>query len=263
MIRQRILIVILLLTMSTTLSLIKEEKPSPLRRTAKSQIEIPPISDGASLGRVMSVMSKGDPEGIQAFIKMLRRPDPPSQGTAAWALAQMRSKNPDAVPWLIPMLKDDWLADDAATALGVIGPEARAAVPSLISVLKSQYRQNRRQAAEALGKIGNAKEAVPALREAMNDREAEVRIAASFAVYKLDAQSKKEMLAFLIETLRTGLRKPFDSGTFWAVKALGEIGPEAKEAVPVLLTAYKTHRSSSYLRLDDALRRIAPELWKR
>ncbi len=251
--------------MSIPLILSEEKQPPVSRRSTKPRMEIPPpISDGTSLGKVQSVMAKGGPEAIQVFIEMLKRPDPPSQGTAAWALAQMRSKNPEAVPLLIPMLKEDWLADDAATALGMIGPEARAAIPSLIRVLKSKYVQNRRQAAEALGKIGlDAKAAVLALREAINDRETEVRIAACFAIYKLDAQSKKEMLAFLIETLRTGLRKPYDKGTYWAVQALGEIGPEAKEVVPVLLTNYNALRSSPYLRIDDAIRRIAPELRQR
>jgi hypothetical protein len=52
----------------------------------------------------------------------------------------------------------------AASALGGIGPEAKEAVPALITTLKDQNVDVRRYAASVLGEIGPpAKEAVPAL----------------------------------------------------------------------------------------------------
>jgi HEAT repeat protein len=200
-------------------------------------------------------MNRRSPEAIQAFIEMLKRPDPPSKATAAWALAEMHSRNPEAVSLLIPMLKDDWTVGEAARALSSIGPEARAAVPGLITVLKTRSGWHRHYAAEALGNIGpDAKTALPALREALSDPYNRVQIAACLAIYKLDPSCKKETLAFLIETLRRD-----DSGTFWAARALGEMGSEAKEVLPVLLTHQK---KSGYYRLpiSDAIRKIDPDV---
>jgi HEAT repeat protein len=198
MIRQRILIVILLLAMGKTHGVIEEKQLSPRRKNIALRINIPPISDSATARKVRWVMNKEDPEAIPAFIKMLKRPDPPSKRTAAWALAQMGSKNPDAVPFLIPMLKDDWMDSEAADALSAIGPEARAAVPDLIALLKRRTGWAGYLAAEALGNIGpDAEAALAALREAMNDPVPLVQVAACVAVCQVNPESKKEVIPIL------------------------------------------------------------------
>jgi HEAT repeat protein len=189
----------LVLAMSIPLMLSEAKQPAVRRGSPKPRIEIPPpIYDSLSASKVGAVINKGGPEPIQVFIEMLKRSDPPSKRTAAQALANMRSQNPDAVPLLIPMLKDDWMDCEAASALSVIGPEAQAAVPDLIALLKRRTGWPRYLAAEALGNIGpEAKAALPALREAMKDPAPLVQAGACVAVCQVDPQSKKEILPIL------------------------------------------------------------------
>jgi HEAT repeat protein len=186
----------------------------------------PPIYDSASARKVGAVINKGGSEAIQVFIEMLKRPDPPSKRTAAWALALMGSKNPDAVPLLIPMLKDDWMDSEAAYALSAIGPEARAAVPDLIALLKRRTGWPRYHAAEALGNIGpDAEAALPALREAMNDPVPLVQVAACVAVCQVNPESRKEV-------------------------------------IPILRVVYQNKRGLGFGRVNQAILRIDPETLK-
>jgi HEAT repeat protein len=99
----------------------------------------------------------------------------------------------------------------AASALGGIGPEAKEAVPALITTLKDQNVDVRRYAASVLGEIGPP--AVPELIAALKDQDAEVRR--------------------------------------HAASALEKNGPEAKEAVPALITcpSPKFHPVPNYLAL--------------
>jgi len=87
----------------------------------------------------------------------------------------------------------------AARALGIIGPEARSAVPALVGALRDKEAGVRWEAAEALGRIG--RDSVPALIEGLWDRDVKVR--------------------------------------HTAVYALGVVGPEAGAAVPALIHRLK------------------------
>ncbi|MBA7677473.1 hypothetical protein ES703_85731 [subsurface metagenome] len=66
-------------------------------------------------------------------------------------------------------------------------PEAKAAVPILIKLLKDNDAEMRRYAAYALWTIGeDAKAAIPALRAAEKDADAKVRREAGYAIIRLD-----------------------------------------------------------------------------
>ncbi len=78
---------------------------------------------------------------------------------------------------LIEALKDWYVREDAARAMGQIGPDA---VPVLIEALKNPEWEVRFGVALALGRIGT--EAVPALIETLKDPEIVVRIAAARAL---------------------------------------------------------------------------------
>jgi HEAT repeat protein len=72
----------------------------------------------------------------------------------------------------------------AAEALKKIGS---AAVPALIEALKDRDGYVRRNAAGALGIIGrDAKAAVPALNEALNDKNRDVRESAAWALEEIN-----------------------------------------------------------------------------
>src|SRR5437667_10170142 len=87
----------------------------------------------------------------------------------------------------------------AARSLGIIGLEAKAAIPTLAQALRDKNRQVCWDAAAALGRMG--KEAVPALVEALGDKMVTVRHAAAYG--------------------------------------LGQIGPAADAAIPALAQALK------------------------
>src|SRR5882672_1444287 len=109
---------------------------------------------------------------IARNIELLRKPDKSSGGRyysvreeAASALGTIGPSATNAVPALIEALNDEkprvqWAA---AAALGNIGPDAKAAVPALIKRVERLDAGNEEEL-KALGKIGfAAKTAIPAI----------------------------------------------------------------------------------------------------
>ena len=75
----------------------------------------------------------------------------------------------------------------AGLLLGRMGPEARAAVPTLLQQLHEESAQNRKLAAWTLGHIGQgAGEAVPALLVALRDSNEGVRQMSREALEKIN-----------------------------------------------------------------------------
>ena len=122
-----------------------------------------------------------------------------------------------------------WERMSGADALGAIGPEAKAAVPALAQALKDKDCDVRLYAAVALGKIGSeAGVAVPALIEALKDEDLCVRMGAEKALGEIGPTAMPALIEALKDEdlgVRTG-----------AEKALGGIGPAA---VPALIEALK------------------------
>src|SRR5262249_49934949 len=74
---------------------------------------------------------------VSHWLSLLAREEEPAQQEAVEALSRLGQA---AVPELIKALKDDdWqVRNQAAVALGAIGPQAKAAVPALIDVLQEE-----------------------------------------------------------------------------------------------------------------------------
>jgi hypothetical protein len=91
-----------------------------------------------------------------------------------------------SVPSLMKTLKthkDPKMRYWAAESLGHFGPEAREAVPALSEALKDPDGMVRMGAAYALAEIGpDAREAAPKLQEALQDPDKQVRDAAAYAL---------------------------------------------------------------------------------
>ena len=124
----------------------------------------------------------------------------------------------------------------AARTLGRIGPEA---IPALIPILKEEENYEVRSAAAyALGEMGAAAvPAVPALIEALEDEESLVRTVTAEALGKI-GPGAVEAVPALAKAMTMG-----PVGDFRAVYALGSIGPEAVEAVPALIETLEHHLS--------------------
>jgi len=106
--------------------------------------------------------------------------------------------------------KDEEIRAGAATSLGILGGEAKSAVPQLSDLLtRDKSRLVRREAAKALGRIGkDAKDAVKPLASALTDADEQLRLC--------------------------------------AVVALGEIGPAAQNALPALANAMQKDKSEEF-----------------
>jgi len=120
----------------------------------------------------------------------------------------------------------------AANALAQIGPPAVRSVPELAKLLADSAPRVRCQAALALKSIGpKSSGAVPELTRALRDSVPYVRAGAADALGAIGPGSRAAVTA-LIERLKTdpGPNYVFDS----AIYALGNIGPDAKEALPTL-----------------------------
>ena len=196
---------------------------------------------------------------------------PASRAKAADALARLGPKAKDGIPVLIDALKEtgdltvppvavkalagigapavpaltDVLKHKdtiprayAAMALGLIGPEAKAAVPGLIDVAKAgkdPANIARLNAVDALGKIApGAKDAVPALIDVLKQKgdNSPIRLRAAIALGRIGPGAADAVPA-LIDALKEPQAKAGPL-CFHAATALGQIGPKAKKAVPAL-----------------------------
>ncbi len=162
----------------------------------------------------------------------------------------------DVVPSLLRALKDPrkekrvWVL----YVLGRIVPEARTAVPALTELLKSSESSDRFAAAVVLGNIGpDAKDAIPALLKLLKDPKKAACFAAVEALGRIGPGAKAAVPP-LIELLKED--KPIDYYADYppsigglsihtvilaekAAEALGNVGPDAKAAIPALLKCCK------------------------
>ena len=112
----------------------------------------------------------------------------------------------------------------------------------------------RENAAKALGSIGpEAKTAIPALEKVLKDPEMANRIAAGIALWKI-GRSKAGLTSLMNDA-----RNWSDTGSNFAVMALGEIGPEAGDAVPALIEAFNTDSIYGKATVAQALAKIGPQ----
>lgn len=131
-------------------------------------------------------------------------------------------------------------------------------VPGLTKLLKNRDPMTRARAAEDLGLIGairaaDAEPALPALREALSDKEPNVRRAAAVALGKIRLEGKEVVprLTKLLEDKSPGVVQA-------AAIALGAFGAEAREALPALQKAQKSAGADKKLRklLQQAIQQI-------
>lgn len=117
----------------------------------------------------------------------------------------------------------------AAAALGGMGPKAEGAVKGLTAALRDSEWTVRSLAAQALGNIGKgAKASLPRLHEATQDKEPLVRIQAALAVWRIGGETKHvALLSRWLSDESIPVRQA-------ACRALGAMGPDAKEAAGAL-----------------------------
>lgn len=248
----------------------RDDKPSDLRNGCLQAIR--------AIGAVSA-------EGHARLVKLLvnENQEPALRVEVATILAEQPSPSPVVLPVLISLLqnRDDWeVCTSACEALGKLGAGSPDAVTTLSEQLEHPGREVRLAAIAACGAMGpSAAAAVPnLLRRIQLDEEADVPEAAAQALLKVDPAAINWLLTDLsrneqlwqpavrilpglgpagkaaVPELIEMLRKP-EAGEFQQqiISLLGNLGPEAHEAVPVLSSYLASRAQPSEIRAQAAL----------
>ena len=142
------------------------------------------LSIGCS--RKKEVIYQGKP--LSAWIKMLEGTNPGEKFAAIKAIGEIGPKAAPAIPVLVETIRETRNADKKmllACNYALLGM-GKEIVPYMISLLKDDDWEMRRGGAWMLGRLGpDARDAVPALTEALNDTNAAVRMKAAEAIKKI------------------------------------------------------------------------------
>jgi serine/threonine protein kinase/HEAT repeat protein len=194
------------------------------------------------------------------LLAKLKDSDADVRKNAVQAVSKVGVEGKGSVPILIELLKDSRVETRRAGAalLAKLGPDGKEAAPALAAALRDPDRQIRRSVLDALGQLGaDAKPAVPALRDVLRDQDKTLQQSAIDVLAQL-GPAAKEAVPDLIDLLEApllreaavtalgkigkpavaALKNALGSSSVGirvgACMALGEIGPDAKEALLVL-----------------------------
>ncbi len=177
---------------------------------------------------------------------------------AAKAIATLYSGGAKAAPALANALKDPELVVRYAAAAALVWTgtnRMREAVPVLVEVMRDQSKEDKQHAAYLLTRIGPAaKSAVPDLIALMKDEHLPVRLEAALALSAIDVGAASKAVGVLIEGL--GSSNQFHPRQ--SAKALAEIGPPAKDAVPALEKLFDSKDVHARYSAAEAVARIDP-----
>ena len=140
---------------------------------------------GLSPALVFQAMGPNARPAVPALIGLLQEKSGNTQGYAARALGAIGPAAAEAIPALAGLLEDknQFARVGAAEALGHLGSSA---VPTLVEALHNEDWLVRAKAAEGLGVLGSAAApAATALREKLQDGDAEVRRCAAVALSRV------------------------------------------------------------------------------
>jgi HEAT repeat protein len=178
------------------------------------------------------------------------------EGLAGWAMDALSTMGPDAAPVLAEIYRtaDEERRFPAARALMKLGPDAGAAVPTLMADMRGTNVGRVILATQILGKLGeNGRIALPQLERLLQNQDILVRVRAAGAIWKLDQRAS--VLPVLLEGLQD---ESIHRGSVkkYAAEALGDMGPAAKEAVPLLKTMLTDGQSGLRQAAAEALEKI-------
>src|SRR5213594_1348861 len=144
----------------------------------------------------------------------------------------------------------------AALHLGLIGPKAGPAAPTLAKALNDPDASVRNEAVTALAQIGpSASAAMPALNEALKLDNDYFRLRVVDALWKVGHGS-----ASTVPILIKVLRDPQNPNRAKAAALLGEMGEDARAALPALREILHEEFSYTRVKAEEALRLIDPPL---
>jgi HEAT repeats len=149
----------------------------------------------------------------------------------------------------------------ATWGFDALGAEAKPAVPALIRLMDDKDEMVRRMAMKCLEDIGPAaNDAVPALSRALDDPGLKMRSTALFALLAVHVPGD-DVVPRLIKKLET-VRKGGSGDYLDIIAMLGDLGPEARAAVPTLVSIAHEEIGTRRMVATNALMRIEPDMVK-
>jgi HEAT repeat protein len=195
----------------------------------------------------------GTEAALQPLIGKLSDQDFNTQCHACRALGEMGADAASAGPHLIELSKAGVASArrNAVAALGQIGPSiGDEGITRLAEALQDPHQAVREEAAHALGKLGaEAAAAAPALVAALDDPTFAPRVEASWALWRTSGEAETSVAVLIAQ-----LEDFNDADT--AAWVLGEIGPQAKPAIPALVELLASDDEGERLHAVQALGKI-------
>lgn len=177
--------------------------------------------------------------------------------SASWGMDALSALGPEAAPILADIYStaDGRRRLSAARALMKLGPEAEAAIPTLMADLRGTNMGRAIMATEIIGHLGDkGRVALPQLEDMLKHQNVRVRVRAAGAIWKLDGRTNDVLPILLMalqdESINRGAARRF------AAEALGNMGPAAKDAVPLLQAMLKVQQSGLPQAASEALNKI-------
>jgi HEAT repeat protein len=162
------------------------------------------------------------------------------------------------VPYLIEATdnEDETISLASIAILGEIGEDAKDAIPSLLRIIENEsasffvFDEKTILATNAITKMGeNGKEIIHNLVSqniiALEDEDSNVRSNAAYVLGNMGKEAKEAIPALI-----SALKDEDSDVRYYAAYALGNMGEEAKEAIPALISALKDE--DSYVRFNAA-----------
>jgi HEAT repeat protein len=236
-----------------------EPEPATPERSPAELLEA--AASGEVEARCDAIAALGDllKQGVEipgakaALAGLLKDPSAEVRAQAAVALGRMGAEAKDAVAALAELVADDdpTVRRAALAAWGQIRPGPEVSIPLFVRMMEDAEASVRLRAIHALAEFGP--EAVPALVEALKNKEAAYWAALALAEIGPDAADAVEPL---VELARSDDRSEVKAEAFLA---LGAVGAAAAPAVPELLKAIDDEDTTVHLAATYALGLIGPE----
>jgi HEAT repeat protein len=194
--------------------------------------------------------------------KCLKDSDDGLRINAALALWKIH-RSTRTVPVLAEALSTAKTYDDriqAARGLGVIGPNAVAALPELAKALNDSSYGVRAESCKSLARVGErAKAMIPRMEGLLTDAAPVVRVQAARAICLLQGEATEMALKVLIESLEDASKMVRKE----AALAVGDLKQDGSKAEPGILALMRDEDADVRQAARTALRQINPELAKK
>ncbi|WP_372364838.1 HEAT repeat domain-containing protein [Candidatus Uabimicrobium sp. HlEnr_7] len=237
--------------------------------------------------KALASMGKDARPAVSILIKTLRDKNKEVRKNALLALLFIKPRE-ESLPTLMEVFTDPdiTIKTSVVHVLGSIIPKLQATISALTGVLSDKNKYVRRAAVETVLENVKTRSIIPALVQAVSDRDSYVSITAIKCLVRIDPKEKvlasvliktlgdkdRKKRIFAIETLAKiesetvllALIQTLEDGdeaiVYTAVKALGEIGEKAKIAIPHLVKTFENQSSFVKEQVVRSLGKISAEV---